>query len=151
MAQMREAVQNPAAALRNYRAMPPEHLEINPGDWVTLSRPYAHDHGYVDDGPDWPVVYADVAASAVWTDGNDPSEYGYDGPALTSLTPYAEGEPMPAHPVDPAPTMTARHDQVDVGADEETVDFRPSPGARAERRVPPAADAESHGRGIHPA
>ena len=41
------------------------------------------------------VVVADVPASRVWTDGNDPSEFGYDGPALTDLHGYREDDPFP--------------------------------------------------------
>jgi hypothetical protein len=93
--QMTAAVDNPGAVVRIYRAVPPEYPEINRGDWVTLSRAYAHDHGYVDGGSDWPVVFADVPAQQVWTDGNDPSEYGYGGPDLTGLTGYAEADAMP--------------------------------------------------------
>ncbi|MDN5898477.1 MAG: hypothetical protein L0H74_00230 [Brachybacterium sp.] len=134
LAQMRVAVEDPDAVLRIYRAVPPEHLEINTGDWVTLSRAYAHDHGYREEAPAWPVVYADVPAGQVWTDGNDPSEYGYGGPNLTGLIPHDEHEPLPAHPLDPA----APH----PGSPgiEETMDFRPSPGAHAERRIPPTTD-----------
>lgn len=96
ISQMRRAVEDPSCVVRIYRAVPPEHLEINTGDWVTLSRDYAHEHGYAaDGGPDWPVVFADVSAALVWTDGNDPSEYGYAGPSMRDLQPYREGESPP--------------------------------------------------------
>lgn len=147
VAQMRAAVEDPEAVLRIYRAVPPEHQEINTGDWITLSRAYAHDHGYVDDGPDWPVVCADVPADRVWTDGNDPSEYGYAGPDLTALAPYAEGEAMPPHPLDAAPA--AAPDQAPEAVDEE-VEFTPSPGARTERRIPPATTPSGPDRGTGP-
>lgn len=125
--QMRAAVEDPDALVRVYRAVPPEHLGINRGDWVTLSRAYAHQHGHLDGSTDWPVVFADVPAGEVWTDGNDPSEYGYDGPDLHDLAPYFEGEPMPPPGSGPA-----------AAVDIEEAGFIPSPGARAERRQPPA-------------
>lgn len=146
--QMQAAVDDPDATLRVYRAVPPEHPEINQGDWVTLSRVYAHDHAYVEDGPAWPVVYADVPAGQVWTDGNDPSEYGYGGPDLVELDPYDEDQAMPTHPLDvPAVPQDQTHviDDVDLV---ETVQFRPSPGAQAERRVPPTVAPRGPDRGI---
>lgn len=127
--QMRAAVADPDGTVRIYRAVPPDHLEINGGDWVTLSRGYAHDHGYVDDGPDWPVVFADVPARQVWTDGNDPSEYGYNGTAHVDLTGYAEGEPIPPPPARVPPLVTDH---------EESAGFSPSRGAQAFRRQPPS-------------
>ncbi|PWJ23306.1 hypothetical protein ATK17_3800 [Branchiibius hedensis] len=129
--QMTVAVDDPDTMVRIYRAVPPEHLEINRGDWVTLSRAYAHDHGYVDDRVAWPVVFADVPARQVWTDGNDPSEYGYGGPDLTGLDGYAESDVMPPPPA----SGPAR------APDEETIQFTPSQGAREERRVPPTSPA----------
>lgn len=141
--QMRAAVEDPAAELRIYRAVPPEHPEINDGDWVTLSRAYAHDHGYVDDGPDWPVVYADVPAERVWTDGNDPSEYGYDGPDLVDLDRYTEDEPMPPHPLDTTEVVDERRH-----VETTTIRFRASPGAAEQRRVPPASQSTGRGRDI---
>lgn len=130
--QMRAAVSDPETQVRIYRAVPPEHLEINSGDWVTLSREYAHNHGYVDGADDWPVVFADIPARYVWTDGNDPSEYGYDGPSLTELQPYTEDEPMPPPEGPLREAGTLEH---------ESAGFTPSAGAGAERRIPPSLSA----------
>ena len=128
--QLAAAVHNPEAVVRIYRAVPPEHLEINRGDWVTLSRAYAHDHGYVGGGADWPVVFADVLATEVWTDGNDPSEYGYGGTNLTGLVGYAETDAMPAQAAVAPAGLPA----------EESVHFTSLRGALEERRQPPTAD-----------
>lgn len=112
--QLHAAVADPRAIVRIYRAVPPAFLEINPGDWVTLSRAYAHQHGYQDDpGGDWPIVYADVPATSVWTDGNDPSEYGYDGPRLQGLRPYHEHDDMP----DASPDGPSRQSPPQTGAE----------------------------------
>lgn len=92
MSQLQAAVVDPETTVRVYRAVPWEHTEINPGDWITLSRGYAFDHAYSEG---MAVVVADVPASRVWTDGNDPSEFGYDGPALTDLHGYREDDPFP--------------------------------------------------------
>lgn len=144
--QMKAAVADPDATLRVYRAVPPEHPEINGGDWVTLSRDYAHEHGYNEAGEDWPVVFADVPAGQVWTDGNDPSEYGYGGPRIAGLTPYSEGEAMPAHPLTTPATTNERHLGA-TGSRGELRDFTPSPGAHAERRAPPQDRSEDRAPG----
>lgn len=93
LSQLQAAVADPDATVRVYRAVPWEHTEINPGDWITLSRGYAFDHAYSEG---MAVVVADVPASRVWTDGNDPSEFGYDGPALTGLRGYREDDSFPS-------------------------------------------------------
>lgn len=94
VAQLRAATK-PGATVRIYRALPPEFAEINPGDWVTLSRQYAHGHA---DSEGWTVVAADVPAKHVWADGNSLQEFGYDGgdgQAIVGLAHYREGDSMP--------------------------------------------------------
>lgn len=92
LAQLRRAVESRHTRVRVYRAVPPDHARIDDGDWVTLSRAYAHDHAYADG---WPIVFADVEADRVFTDGNDPMEYGYAGPAQTGLATYGETDQLP--------------------------------------------------------
>jgi len=77
---------NPDALVTVYRAVPPGVKEVNPGDWVTLSRAYAEQHAMDDTDPakDWPILAHQVPASSVFTDGNDLAEYGYDGPVLSA-------------------------------------------------------------------
>lgn len=89
MRQLLTAKDNPAALVTIYRALPAGLTAINPADWVTLSLAYANQHAIQDDNPshDWPIVSASVPAICVYTDGNDLAEYGYDGPALTGLSP----------------------------------------------------------------
>ena len=122
--QLDAAIREPGTTVRIYRAVPPDHSEINHGDWVTLSRAYAHEHGYVDDGPDWPIVFADVPARHVWTDGNDPCEQGYNGPDLRGLHPYRERDTLPQ-------ALSAQPDPSTA-----TATFTPSRGAELERRQP---------------
>lgn len=85
--QLRRVRDAPEAQVRIYRALPPGLGEINTGDWVTLSQDYARQHAMRDDtaANDWPIVYADVPANSVLTDGKDLDEYGYNGPSLTGL------------------------------------------------------------------
>ncbi|MCU6480540.1 hypothetical protein [Arthrobacter sp. A2-55] len=99
MRQLRAVRDNPEATVRIYRALPPGIGAINQEDWVTLSEKYARQHSYGETGEDndWPVVFADVPAASVYTDGNDLAEYGYDGPALTGL-PDLDGRDQPSPP-----------------------------------------------------
>lgn len=93
MEQLRAALDG-AEYVRIYRAVPTGVTSINPGDWVTLSRAYAHDHGWHEDAAQtMPVVAADVPVALVYTDGNDPSEWGYVGEPIPDLTPMAENDP----------------------------------------------------------
>lgn len=87
MRQLRRVHDNPDTLVRIYRALPPGLGEINTGDWITLSKDYARQHAMRDDtaANDWPIVYADVPANSVLTDGKDLDEYGYNGPSLTGL------------------------------------------------------------------
>ena len=92
MRQLRAVKDDPDALVRVYRALPPEHSDVNPGDWVTLSRDYADTHAL--DG--WHVVAADVPASQVWTDGNDLAEFGWDGgEPMTSVSTLPAGTSPP--------------------------------------------------------
>lgn len=50
--------------------------QINPGDWVTLSKKYAKDH--MAGEKDWKVVSKKVKASEVYTDGNSWDEWGWN-------------------------------------------------------------------------
>jgi len=55
---------------------PINHL-IKPGDWVSISKGYAHDHGEANlDGHK--VVSKRVPAKHIFTDGNSVHEWGYD-------------------------------------------------------------------------
>lgn len=55
-------------------------IQINPGDWVTIDRKYAVDHGEASLGGkgNYVVLSKTVPASALFTDGNSILEWGYD-------------------------------------------------------------------------
>lgn len=84
----------PDSMVRIYRALPPEHAHegIHPGDWVSIDRAYAVQHGKHPDDPkqDWPVVSARVPAKHVYTNGDSISEWGYHGPETVGAT----GKPL---------------------------------------------------------
>ncbi|MGN6406629.1 hypothetical protein [Sinomonas sp.] len=94
MRQLRHLREFPAGRVRIYRALPPGLGQINTGDWVTLSKDYARQHAMRDDNAahDWPIVYADVPAQTVYSDGKDLDEYGYGGPSLVRLEDHLVGE-----------------------------------------------------------
>ncbi|XKH58450.1 hypothetical protein LG293_17670 (plasmid) [Citricoccus nitrophenolicus] len=93
MAQLVAARGNPEATVTIYRAVPPGVEDINPGDWVTLSRAYAQQHAIQDsdEDNDWPILEQQVKAGHVWTDGNDLSEFGYDPRPCTEPEPDQAG------------------------------------------------------------
>ncbi len=65
-----------------YRSAPPGVNTINEGDWVSLSKQYARQHGLSNGDDDWPVYSAQVPARTVWHAGDDLMEWGYWGPAV---------------------------------------------------------------------
>lgn len=73
----------PVSQIKIYRAVPKNisgtgTTLINPGDWVTISRSYAKDHGESALKGDYKIVSKKVHAGDIYTDGNSLSEWGYD-------------------------------------------------------------------------
>src|SRR4051812_45592328 len=67
---------NPEGNVIIYRASP--RAELNPGDWVTLSRKYAKQHGMADDPKnDVPVHKFTVKAKDLIWSMDDLMEFGY--------------------------------------------------------------------------
>lgn len=70
---------NPDALVPVWRAVPKGvDKTINPGDWVTMSRDYAVDHGVSQLGGDYEIVKKMVRADELWTDANSIYEFGYN-------------------------------------------------------------------------
>jgi hypothetical protein len=54
-------------------------LKINPGDWVTIDRKYAKDHGENIFGPNnYKILSKTVPASTIFTNGDSILEWGYN-------------------------------------------------------------------------
>ena len=58
-----------------YRAIPknsPKGTKINPGDWITINRKYAHDHGLSNLGGkgNYRIISKNLRANEIYTDGN---------------------------------------------------------------------------------
>ena len=78
LATLREARGNPDHPITVYRAVPSEFKDqdINPGDWVTPSMDYAHQHGLGWDSHH--IIEKTVPAKHLWSEGNSLHEFGYD-------------------------------------------------------------------------
>ena len=56
----------------------PQRLVINNGDWVTLSKDYAKEHGEGALSGNYKIISQKVPARKLFTDGNSIHEFGYD-------------------------------------------------------------------------
>lgn len=78
IAALRAAQGNPNAAVKVYRAGPPEATGLRAGDWVSPSRQYAEQHGEAIYGAgNFKVIESTEHAADLFTDGNSVNEWGY--------------------------------------------------------------------------
>jgi hypothetical protein len=87
---------NPEATVTIYRSLPPDVPQvINPGDWVSLSRTYAKEHGMdaVDEAKDWPVISREVPAREVYNNGDSINEWGWAPRQADEAAPVADDLP----------------------------------------------------------
>lgn len=70
---------NPDAEVTIYRSVPKGINEINEGDWISLSKTYAKEHGmhHEDSKLDMPVISMKVKAKDIFWDSNDLNEFAY--------------------------------------------------------------------------
>ena len=69
----------PNAPIKVYRAVPKTApRKINPGDWVTIDRRYAVEHGRDNLRNEYAIVSKTVFARDLFSDGNSVEEWGYD-------------------------------------------------------------------------
>ena len=61
-----------------YRAVPKQVNTINSGDWVTITKEYANEHGEAVLDNDFKVISKVVPAYTLYTDGNSIHEFGYN-------------------------------------------------------------------------
>ena len=82
MSLIRRYQDKPDAQVVIYRAVPDveEIKDINPGDWVSIYRPYAESHGESGwgNGEGYKILEKRVKASELYTDGNSIYEWGWD-------------------------------------------------------------------------
>lgn len=68
---------NPNAEVTMYRAVPKNVADINEGDWVSLSKQYAKNHGESVLGKDYRVIGKKVKAKDLYTNADSIHEFGY--------------------------------------------------------------------------
>jgi len=71
---------NPDKMVSIYRAVPPgvKGSEISAGDWVTVNRNYAKDHGESALRGDYVIIERRVPARDIYTNGDSIHEFGFD-------------------------------------------------------------------------
>jgi len=69
---------NDLQALKNMPDKMPEKVQINPGDWVTVNRAYAKDHGESSLRGGYKIIAKKVKAKDIFTNGDSIHEWGYD-------------------------------------------------------------------------
>jgi len=77
---IRSVKENPEKNITIYRAVPSDikDTRIRNGDWVTLDKEYAEEHGWRMYDNDYRIIENDVPAKYLFTDGNSIHEFGYD-------------------------------------------------------------------------
>jgi len=68
----------PDADVTIYRAVPKGVNNLNAGDWVTVNKQYAQDHGESALGGDFDIIEKKVSAKDIFTNGDSIHEFGYD-------------------------------------------------------------------------
>lgn len=86
------------AEVNRLKALPeqPEQTktQINPGDWVTINRAYAKEHGDSQLNGRYKILSKTVKAKDIFTDGNSVHEWGYDpGRVVKESFPGHAGRP----------------------------------------------------------
>lgn len=85
---------NPDAEVTIYRSVPKGTDKINEGDWITLSKRYAKEHGEhpTDPSQDLPVIEMKVKAKDIGWDGNDLNEFVYNPKESKTSIPISKEE-----------------------------------------------------------
>lgn len=83
----------PDAEVTIYRAVPKDESikEINAGDWVTINKDYAKQHGESVLRGDYKILERKVPAKDIWTNADSIHEYGYD-PEVIKMSPKEEAK-----------------------------------------------------------
>lgn len=68
--------------INRLRTLPPQNdfkkMTINPGDWVTITRAYAVEHGIDHLRNDYKIITKLIKSKYLFSDGNSVQEFGYD-------------------------------------------------------------------------
>lgn len=128
---------NPEATVTIYRSLPPDVPQvINPGDWVSLSKNYAKEHGMdaVDEAADWPVISREVPAREVYNNGDSINEWGWTPSAADEVAPTSSRTRLEDITVDVRMSWNYLHDA--RGRDLIDIDIPPLSGRGTTVSVP---------------
>jgi hypothetical protein len=91
---------NPDAEVTVYRAVPNNEniTDINKGDWVTLSKDYAKNHGESVLHNDYKILSKKAKAKDLYTNADSIHEFGYQPGELTAKERYAISVEQNIHP-----------------------------------------------------
>lgn len=83
----------PDAEVTIYRAVPKDETikDINAGDWVTINKDYARQHGESVLQGEYKILERKVRAKDIWTNADSIHEFGYD-PEITKMSPKEEAK-----------------------------------------------------------
>ncbi len=84
---IQQAANNPEKEITLFRAVPKDAPDtMQRGDWVAITEEYAKEHGsrYIDG--DYKVLELKTKAKNIFTDGNSPSEWGFDPKSIMAMS-----------------------------------------------------------------
>jgi len=83
----------PDAEITIYRAVPKNETikDINAGDWVTINKDYARQHGESVLQGEYKILQKKVKAKDIWTNADSIHEYGYD-PEIIKISPKEQAK-----------------------------------------------------------
>lgn len=100
---LKQIKDNPDEEVTVYRAVPEGVDKINEGDWISLSKTYAKEHGMHESDPskDMPVISMKVKAKDIGWDGNDINEFSYNPKATDGESNNRESSNQPTEEIKP--------------------------------------------------
>jgi len=98
----------PNAMVTMYRAVPKDSgiSTINNGDWVSLSKTYAKEHGESALNDDYRIISQKVKANELFTNGDSINEFGYFKTPTTEIETTPESEAKPSYSAAPTEATT---------------------------------------------
>lgn len=72
------AKEKPDMPIKIYRAVPINVNDINIGDWVTINKKYASQHGKSTLNNEYKIITKTVPAKTLYTNGDSIHEWGYN-------------------------------------------------------------------------
>jgi len=98
---MKKVRGNPDARIRVYRAVPKDLKEtkLRDGDWITISKEYAKEHGENNLDGKYKIIEQMVSAKHVFTDGNSIHEQGYDSGSNSTYKNNVKGNRKDLSPI----------------------------------------------------